>query len=67
MELAKYLEDRIAHLKSGEIDYFNKSIDQSLPLGEKAVYRNFSNELSGRRKELESLQKEFFNTENKIS
>lgn len=56
MDIDTYLSDRITHLKSVEIDYFNKAYKHPEPL--RGFYKNISNEFHARRHELELLQRE---------
>lgn len=55
--LKQYLEERIIHLKKSEMEYFDKQY--KFPSGHvlREYYRQFSNELCGRRNECEMTLK----------
>jgi hypothetical protein len=56
-EIIKKLEERRIHLKTVEMDYFDKAHDSKFSWVEKLVYRGFSNEFCARADELSEVIK----------
>ncbi len=56
--MKEYLEQRIAHLKKVEMEYFDKSVDKQFGYHARQSYRRFSNEFNAARRECELMLKE---------
>jgi len=61
--MREYLESRIEELKKADTEACEKRWDKNVPMLARQTYRELSNELTARRRELEDVLKELLKAE----